>query len=433
MAFVKLFKTIFDFRLKLAAAVSILLTAVTSFSAPLCSQVLNNSKHDRSLEDYIHQRYMTNNEIRSSTTLPNGESGQLIIQQFQKNGGAAKNALETYKIIKGSQLSADPSRYKLFERVSELFIDFVIKSFTERRNWSEDLRAQVTKQAAKYAPRSMFILYREWKEIKGTLKIVEASEQNKEELPVDENLGVSLPFNGGLKYEVGNFALNKSINKEGFVDCFMQLMLHAGKSMNRPNHIPNQPMYFAYTEANSIKMYTGLGFHLIPGFEGNINKYGTDWKILGISAEDLIKLPERLKSARSAWGDDFLEEFAQYFKKYKVFADQQLDVIGWSSNENLVYITRPYSRLEGNQYSITISQKNPRRNFSVYLPDGAFPFKEGQQFTTADGQFNIQYSRGLLHIYDNTSLEHHYIIEVDAHFKQVKSLNLPILKNRMNR
>lgn len=197
-------------------------------------------------------------------------------------------------------------RYE-FQEIVLTAINFVIENYRLRRNWSDQFLKKLYEDAILDSGRSLYFVFEapdygttNWK-IQGTLKIIKDLISQNKNLPIETTLSIKLPYNNGVKFEIGNFAISKDFNKEAFVELLTHLMLHAKKLTVEPGHQANKFVYYTYADALSARMYSSLGFKPIPDHEKPIEKYGTKWVPYGISAEGILQIPVFMQTTRSYW------------------------------------------------------------------------------------------------------------------------------------
>lgn len=192
--------------------------------------------------------------------------------------------------------------------------EFVIRHYLSRRAWGVDFLMKLDKQSIEDADRSFYFTAHvgrapndpiaKWAKdipLAGVLKIIQADLADGRPLPVEKNLDIRLDYNGGLKYEIGNFAISKEYNKEIFAEFLVQLMLHASRLSKEPRHDPRQMIYFNYADRPSAMMYKSLGFKPVKKYELGILKDGVSWVPYGITTHDILQIPNYIKTTRPYW------------------------------------------------------------------------------------------------------------------------------------
>jgi hypothetical protein len=297
-------------------------------------------------------------------------------------------------------------------------IDTILNRYGERRDWSRAFRGHLVQQAKEFSLRSTFINYEtngRSPNAKGSLRIISAKESQSEHLPADINLGIKLPYNGGVKYELASFIIDKEMNHKIFSEILLHLMVHADKVIHRPQHEPNKLVYFTYADAASYKMYKRLGFVPVPNFLPTKSS-GTEWQPMGISAENILKIPELMKKTRPDWNTQDLNEIINFFPALRDFSKDALA-------ELQSYF---YGKYEINFYRPGIRQRDhlERRNgvlelivekiiqdhfelaiyfyeqgrYSISIPTEFLPLREGFKAPLEDGKYQMSYSSGTLKI-----------------------------------
>lgn len=221
------------------------------------------------------------------------------------------------------QLDRNEHAYSLFANSEfDLAIDFVIENYRQRRtSWSESFLEKIKDQALKDRYRSTIIIMKAALDgdilrprIAATLKIVRAKESLNESLPIDQNLGIATPFNNGVKFELANFSILKSHSLEGFSELLIQLMIAAYQVSNETGHDKNKPSYFTYADAQSLRMYEGLGFTRLPHDYPPKIIDGTKFTPLGISTSGILNIPQTMKTHRKYWSESGLDGLVDKFE-----------------------------------------------------------------------------------------------------------------------
>jgi hypothetical protein len=131
----------------------------------------------------------------------------------------------------------------------------------------------------------------------GVLKLVIGNA--REPLPMENELGITLPSNGGLKIEPSNFAIRREFNQLAFDSLLIQLLGKAERISKDSQIDPNAPLFFTYGDRTSKMMYTALGFKISKSHPQSFTKEGRDWWVLSASLKDILSIPSTLSQKRT--------------------------------------------------------------------------------------------------------------------------------------
>ena len=396
----------------------------------LCSKVFSSTPNQKSFLDFVTQRYFIVDSTNSSIGF-NGEGVRLKSTVYYGRSESTHNQLVA--VWKGSPSpnhSQNGYEPQFVESVKES-IELVLKSYGERRNWSPEFRQKLFDQAISDSNRSTYINFRVHDTItnlyllKGTLKIIEASEKRNELLPVDGNLEIKIPFNAGVKFELGNFTIDKQFNKEAFSELLVQLMIHAATVSRQPEHMPNQMTYFTYADALSYRMYASLGFKPVPGFEKGINKDGVNWIPMGISTKSILEIPATMTKSRKYWEQHVLNELLDKFMGITSVFAQRFQPSHWSLSNFDVYLHRhenDETKGKNIRALVLISKFAGAGNFVLPIPFDFLPLKNNSTTSFSNGRFVYQYLNGVLTILmDHRTIFH---IKADSNLEDIQTISV---------
>lgn len=335
--------------------------------------------------------------------------------------------------------NSKPSTDSIFKDHVQENIDFVLKSYTARRDWSLKLRDHLHKEAEHYAEQSTYIEVRRLddetftpEELIGTMKVVEVTAKTLEKkLPLEADFSVTMPNNAGRKFEPANFVVDKDQNKLGTSEIFTQLILHAREQLQNPKHEPNKMMYYTPADRLGMKMYGKLGFIAVPGFENPIKEGMKDWWMIGSTAENLAQLPERLAKNKAQWHPEDIEWMSQLVKNFENLQGTKAEIEGVRS-KNLqvrkgsvkevgVFLTEPFTHQGKNFRRLSIlSMSGGGIEINLRLPVESFPLKNGWRMDQK--AIHLIYQDGIFKLYD-TLFKTRMDIKTDGAFKKPEYLH----------
>lgn len=332
---------------------------------------------------------------------------------FSKSSALNSSAMKNF--VQNSRMA--------YRNLVSVFIENVLRIYQVRREfWTKKFQDHLRDDAFEFADYSKFIevtssvttftpvnnlngptLFKHETVVKtvGSLKLVEASDQGRPDFSFEKLLGIELAANGGLKVEIANFTIDPSVNKPVFGELMVSLILEAYSYARRPQHEKGKMLFFTYADPQSFRMYTSaaIGFKSVPGLEEPITYEGRDWRVIGISAEDLMALPERLLAHRSSWKDNEIEDFTHI-----------IDTLRGNRPQDKAFYQEAHVRGPlAHQFRIDAGRAwigdNPARSLEIYLGNGipiptlflpltSLPLQEGSSFQTGSDQ--ITYSQGIL-------------------------------------
>lgn len=315
------------------------------------------------------------------------------------------------------------------EMISEN-IDFVVQSYSQRRDWSPELRDHLKFEAQHYSEQSTYIEVRRLddetftpRDLIGTMKIVRV-EQNSplKKLPLEVDFSVTMPNNAGRKFEPANFVVDKDNNKLGTSEIFTQLILHAREQEKNPRHEKNKMMYYTPADALGVKMYGKLGFTAVPGFEKPIKEGDKNWWMIGATAETLAHLPEKLSENRSQWSPEDVEWMSQLVKNFEGLQGSKTELFGTrtrnikaqtgSVREMGVFVSEPFTHQHKNYRRLSVlSLDRGDIELNIRIPVKDYPLKNGWEMH--NGQLHLFYKDGILKMYD-TLLKTSLLIKVNG-------------------
>ncbi len=322
----------------------------------------------------------------------------------------------------------------LFKNQVSENINFVLNFYSERRDWSPELRDHLKGEADDYAEQSTYIEVRRLdddtftpKDLIGTMKIVKVGADTPiKKLPLEADFSVTMPGNAGRKFEPANFVVDKALNKLGTSEIFTHLIMHAREQLKDPHHEPNKMMYYTPGDRLGVKMYGKLGFTAVPGFEAPIKEGTKDWWMIGSTAENLANLPKRLAENKAQWHPEDIEWMSQLVKNFEGLKGSKTELEGTrtkalklkkgSIKEVGVFVTEPFSHESVNYRRLSIlSFEGGEIEINLRIPENDFPLKNGWQFH--DGQIHLLYKDGVFKIYD-TLFKMSVQIKTDGAFKR---------------
>lgn len=341
-----------------------------------------------------------------------------------------------------------PTTDTLFKNQVSENINFVLNSYSERRDWSPELRKHLKEEADHYAEQSAYIEVRRLDEdtftphdLIGTMKIVMVGTDTPiTRLPLEADFSVTMPANGGRKFEPGNFVVNKALNKIGTSEIFTHLIMHAQEQIKNSHHEPNKMMYYTPADRLGVKMYAKLGFTVVPGFEAPIKEGTKDWWMIGATAETLANLPKRLAENKDQWEPENVEWISQLVKNFDGLKGSKTEIEGMrtktlklskgSVKEMGVFTTEPFSYKGASYRRLSIlSFDGGEIEINLRIPEKDFPLKNGWQFN--DGKIHLLYKDGVFKLYDTlfkTSVQ----IKTDGAFKKPEYLWFKDRRNEFN-
>ncbi|HWU42078.1 MAG TPA: hypothetical protein VN132_01530, partial [Bdellovibrio sp.] len=256
-------------------------------------------------------------------------------------------------------------------------IDFVLGTYLERKDYSEQLRKQLRREALEYAEQSLYFEVRRLdettflpQELLATMKIVEVGPWTPIKiLPMEADFNIELPFNGKRKFETANLASNKAQNKLGKSEIFTQLILHAREQLQSPDHEANKMMYYTPVDSAGAKMYGKLSFTSVPGFERKeFEEDDKKWRIFGATAEDLAQLPEFLAKNKSQWSLEDIDWIEQLLKNFTSLQGTKTEISGVRSKnlqvrqgsvkEMGVFVSEPFTYAGKNYRRLSVLSMN---------------------------------------------------------------------------
>jgi len=421
------------FRVTLIVFAASLLTLPGKANATLlCADVLTttplNFGNDsfRNLIHFVNDRYSVNSALEIPAVDLQGQSAMMHVNLYRKNIRFGNQTVASVRLDRGITTANNNPAFTNFVKES---IEFVLKAYSLRRDWSPEFRKQLYEQAIADSARSTYLLFYTTDPsimndvLRGTLKIIKASESKNEILPVDLNLGISLPYNAGLKFELGNFAIAKEFNKEAFSELLIQLMLHSKEVSDQPGHDPKKMIYFTYADSYSIRMYQGLGFTPVPGFEKPIEKNGTLWVPMGISTEGIQNIPRFMLNSRAYWEPQVLNELLDIFEKISAYSSNKLGYSAWFLENYFITI-----RLLSQDFKAPreISIYRPGESAVVFqsrIPAHFIPMKNNSSGYSTDRKFKLHYQDGILRVISREDEHLIFKIKVDPNFSKVESIN----------
>lgn len=416
-----------------SVVLSFFFTPVKVFAAQACSAVFSEKLEEiYSLTKKINERYLVSMQGLNAISVDGYQDVQIqhkkLIRAYELDSfGEAEHfkVVEAYEVQRRSGGSPSRVMTERFNRVINQSIEFVLKVYEKRRKWAENFRDHLREQAHKYLKQTTIFQFFVDRELKGVLKIVEANAQRGEILPVDENLKINLPFNGDSKYELGNFAIERAYNKEAFIDFILQLMIHATNVQSKPRYNKNADTYYTYADEYSYAMYRSLGFRQVQGFEKPIEADGTSWRVMAISAEGILNMPEFMKTTRSFWEPEFLTSVIEFFGNLRTFDAQQMDQVSWSYNQYNISMFRPATirdtELNRNyKYRRLLITSPGKWNMFANLPLNILPLQEGMKLSLQRGHLLVSYLNGKLKIIQKSGKrEKTAVLTVDPDFRHV--------------
>jgi hypothetical protein len=433
-------KTLMKLWQTLAVSLITFLTVI-SYAQESCEALFSDQKNTQrntqkelELSRQIHSRYVSTTE-----SMALNEGALLYHKRYDDNIGST--TVLTVTTVPTGMYEHTPGILNMYLKLSvTTMIDTILNRYGERRDWSRVFRGHLVRQAKEFALRSTLIRYEGDNNAKGNLRIISAKESQSEHLPADINLGIKLPYNGGVKYELASFIVDKESNQKIFSEILLQLMIHADKVIHRPQHEPNKLVYFTYADAASYRMYKKLGFIPVPNFPPTKSS-GTEWQPMGISAENILKIPTLMKSTRPDWSTQALDEIINFFPTLRDFSK---DALGeWQSDvygKYKVSLRRPGMREEyllerrdgvlenkvHEQFELFIYLYGGGGTYTIPIPAEALPFKEGFKSSSQDGKYQFSYSLGTLKIeqripYQKTKI---FTLKVDRNFHYLTGVSI---------
>ncbi len=362
----------------------------------------------------------------------------ILTQDILNSASSEYGTIITQFRPRGNLLSKDDSFQK---RVNEN-IDFVLQSYSERRDWSPELRVHLKAEAEHYAEQSTYIERRKLnpdtylpESLIATMKIVKVSGETAiKKLPLEVDFSVTMPSNNGRKFEPANFVVAKDHNKDGTSEIFAQLILHAREQLKDPQHEPDKMMYYTPGDRLGVKMYGKLGFIAVPGFEAPIKEGTKDWWMIGSTAENLASLPKRLEQNRAQWSPEDIEWMSELVKKFEGLQGTKTEIEGTRTKditnaqdalrvqEMGVFITEPFTDNNKNYRRLDIhSIGEGEVDIQVRIPDEQFPLQNG--WRSDEHGIYMLYQDGIFKVQDplmKTSLT----MKVDGAFKKPEYLKI---------
>ncbi|QDK44738.1 hypothetical protein DOM22_05960 [Bdellovibrio sp. ZAP7] len=400
----------------LLATIISLWTATSAFAQVRCESIFVTAE---TLGDYgVNAESMAPYYIAMFRTTQivsglNSRSG-VITQDILNSASSEYGTIITKFRPRGNLMSQDGQ----FRDLVNENIEFVLQTYSERRDWSPDLRIHLKKEAEHYAEQSTYIEVRKLNQdtylpegLIGTMKIVKVGVETRlKKLPLEADFLVTMPSNNGKKFEPANFVVDKDQNKLGTSEIFAQLILHAREQLKDPGHEPGKMMYYTPADRLGVKMYGKLGFSAVPGFEAPIKEGDKDWWMIGSSAENLATLPQRLAQNKAQWSPEDVEWMSELVKKFEglrgtrteIESRRTRDVINAEGAREVqemgVFITEPFTYNDKNYRRLDVhSIGGGDVDIQVRIPDEQFPLQNGWRFKEQgiymfyqDGIFKVQ-------------------------------------------
>jgi hypothetical protein len=329
-------------------------------------------------------------------------------------------------------------------------IDFVLSTYKERRDWSDDFLKEVRKQAIQDADRTTYFLVRPYDNFEAdktwaTLKVIRSSENQKEELllPLEQALNIRLPFNNGFKFEPGNFSVPKEHYKNGMSQLIIHLSRFTKEILHKnPMIDPKSNLFYTYADKQSRLMYRSLGFKIAPGLEKSITKDGKEWWVLGISGEDLANLPKRIHQGREVWSEEdkiTFQEVSDIFENFMDTSTVQSNRMSHDIESKLekkptlvAFVTaEEHLRKEIHVKKVGIIFDNFGDDGSVLLPIPVddIPLRNGTEIKFRSQYMSAFYEDGFLNVkYEFNNQKQTLKLEIDPGMTKAKSAQLTAIE-----
>lgn len=350
----------------------------------------------------------------------NSKTGTITKDIYNSSSESFATVVTQFK-ARANDGTNDPS----FKNMVSENIDFVLQSYSERRDWSPELRDHLKAEALHFSEQSTYLEVRRLDEetflprdLIATMKIVRVDKNTAiKKLPLEEDFSVTMPSNAGRKFEPANFVVDKNNHKMGISEIFTQLILHAREQLKDPRHEKNKMLYFTPGDALGVKMYSKLSFTAVPGFEKPLKEGEKNWWMIGATAENLAHLPERLAENRSLWSPEDVAWMSQLVKNFEGLQGSKTELLG-SRTRNIktksgavgelgVFISEPFTHQQKNYRRLSIlSLDRGDIELNLRIPEKEYPLKNGWQMQK--GQLHLFYKDGILKMYDTlykTSLQ----------------------------
>lgn len=329
----------------------------------------------------------------------------------------------------------------IFIKQTEENINFVLKTYSERRDWTPELRDHLKAEASLYAEQATYIEVRKLNprnylpdSLLGTMKIIEVHSQSKiQKLPLEADFSVTMPANAGRKFEPANFVADKEHNKLANSEIFTQLILHARKQLQNPKHEAGKMMYYTPADRLGVKMYAKLGFTSVQGFEAPIKEGSKDWWMIGSSAENLAELPQRLAENRAAWAPEDIDWMNRLVLNFESLQGSLTEREGRISKGVVVEGTSRIKKM-GVFLSEPLTQQGKNcRELGIYsmgggdielffrIPEESFPLVDG--WSQDHGSLRIFYKDGIFRVLSGLG-EVSLTLKTDGSFKKPDYLYL---------
>lgn len=364
----------------------------------------------------------------------------LLVKDIFNSTQETHATLVTHFQPRKSQISVDAH----FQEQVAANSDFVIRTYSERRDWSPELREHLKAEARLYAEQSTYIEVRKLNpydftptDLIGTMKIVRVDQHTPlRQLPLERDFSVLMPSNGGKKFEPANFVVDKDHNKLGTSEIFTQLILHAREQLKSPTHESDKLLYYTAADRLGVKMYGKLGFKAVPGFESPYKEGTKDWWMIGATAETLARLPESLAENKAQWKTEDIGWMTQLVSNFENLAGAKIEIEGFRSKqvqstggkipEMGLFLSEPFTYKAQNYHRLTIlSFGSGEVEINFRLPQESFPLRNGWE--RKEGALRFLYKDGIFKVYDllfKSVLE----VKTDGNFKRPEFLHYKDLK-----
>lgn len=390
-----------------------------------------------SMESFYLAMFRTHQVVVGSSS----KSGEMIQDIYSS---PSKNFSTVVTQFKSSKLLTDLNLSLSFRKQIDENINFVIQSYSERRDWSPELRDHLRVEANLYAEQTRYIEVRNQnpetfvpEKLLGTMKIIKVTPQTKiKKLPIELDFKVEMPSNAGRKFEPANFVVDKEFNKLANSEIFTQLILHAREQLQDRRHEAGKMMYFTPADRLGVKMYSKLGFTLVPGYEAPLKEGDKDWWMLGSTAEKLANLPKHLSENRASWAPEDVAWISELVQKFvglqgtKTEREGTLSKSVQNTGKNHiekvgVFISEPFSYKGKNFRELGIySMGGGDVEIFLKLPEAEYPLKDG--WSQQIGNIRIFYKDGVFRILNGLA-RMSVMLKTDGAFKKPEYL---LLKDR---
>ncbi len=369
----------------------------------------------------------------------NGFSGVLVHTSYYHTDGIYQT-LRSHFEKKPSLTSRSSGRALVIRDWVAEFFGFVASVYRDRLTWSDEVHDELFREALLYFDQTIFWEVKKetfngvnQSETIGAIKIVEASQRLPlHKLPLDGVLKDQVPSNGGRKFEIGNYAVLRSENHKVTAELVAQLVLHAREQMMESNHEADQPLYYALVDKKGRRLYSLLGFSLVPGFEDPIIDQGETWWLLAATAESLAHLPARLQMAQQKWEEDDRTQMEELLSRLMQLTGSKVEVTGQITRS----IDSTHPKVEGLGYYVSEPFSFGGRDFvrlsihtlgtdlievNVRIPLETLPFKS--DWTLAPNpNLDLTYRDSALTIKDRL-FDFTLTLAVDANLESPKSVS----------